>query len=93
MRSCGGLIALVFAASVLLGSCGGGEDSVPWDNYAPSVQSRIQSMIAAENCAGLQREFDSADANDDATRRRTGIGNSALMAYLDEAMADAGCYL
>jgi hypothetical protein len=46
----------------------------------------------AKDCAGLQTEFDTAAANDDAQRARVGEGNAELMAYIDEWLTLAGCY-
>ena len=50
-------------------------------------------MGQAKDCAGLQGEFDMADANDDAQRARVGgDGNADLMAHIDEWLTLAGCY-
>ena len=63
-----------------------------WDNYDASVKERIDSLTDEIDCAGLQREFDTAEANSDMQRARTGDGNADLMAYVDEQMEAAGCY-
>lgn len=60
--------------------------------YSAAVQTRIDAMAADRDCRGLQAEFDTADANDDATRRRTGSGTADLMGYIDDAMRRVGCY-
>jgi hypothetical protein len=65
---------------------------VPWADYDASVQVRIDELQQAADCAALQEEFDTADANSAATMDRTGHGNSALMLYIDEALRLAGCY-
>jgi len=65
---------------------------VPWENYDGSVKTRIDEMDAANDCVGLQSEFDIAYANDDAARERTGTGNAMLMSYIDEALQESGCY-
>lgn len=65
---------------------------VDWENYAPSVKRRIDSMAERKNCQGLQQEFETAEANNDAQLSRVGDGNSDLMAYIDEQMSAAGCY-
>jgi hypothetical protein len=83
--------AVVLVASILLVSCSGSDD-VDWENYDPSVRIRIDSMAAAGDCAGLQEEFDIADANNDAQLARTGDNNADLMSYIDGKMSDAGCY-
>jgi hypothetical protein len=66
--------------------------SVDWENYSPSVKARIDSLAAAGDCSGLQREFDIADENDDAQRARVGSGNADLMDYVDAKLSEAGCY-
>ena len=63
-----------------------------WSKYDSSVKSRIDNLAAAGDCAGLQAEFDIADANDDATRDRTGSGTADLMGYIDDKMRAAACY-
>lgn len=65
---------------------------VPWENYAPSVRTRIDRAYAGQDCAALQQEFDTAADNNDAQRIRTGEGNDDLLEYLDVALEQAGCY-
>lgn len=65
---------------------------IDWGNHAPSVKRRIDSLAEKEDCQGLQQEFDTAEANNDAQLSRVGDGNSDLMGYIDEQMAAAGCY-
>lgn len=74
-----------------LASCGS-DPKMDWKNYSPDVKQRIEGYTASKDCAGLQREFDTADANNDAQRSRTGSNNADLMGYLDDLMRDAGCY-
>ena len=82
------------AAALLLVACGGGDapPDVPWSDYAPAVRTRIDGLAAAKDCAGLQREFDQADANNQSTMSRTGHNNSDLMAYIDWQEKRAGCH-
>ena len=84
--------AVALAGLVLAGCSSGGGDSVPWGDYAPDVQSRIDKLASSKDCAGLQDSFDTADANNEATMKRTGHNNAALMTYIDDAMKSAGCY-
>lgn len=65
---------------------------VPWGDYDPSVQTRIDDLTDAADCSALQAEFDTADANNDITMNRTGHNNADLMTYIDEALELAGCY-
>jgi succinate dehydrogenase/fumarate reductase flavoprotein subunit len=65
---------------------------VPWSDYAPEVHTRIDGLLAAKDCRGLQAEFNQADANNQATMSRTGHNNAALVGYIDTGMRSAGCY-
>lgn len=67
------------------------EGGVDWDNYSPTVKSRIDSLALAKECEELQSEFDTAAANDSAQRNRTGSGNADLMQYINEKLKSAGC--
>lgn len=68
------------------------EAGVPWGDYSPDVKTRIDGLAASKDCTALQDEFNTADANDAATRTRTGHGNTELMTYIDGRMRAAGCY-
>jgi len=83
------LASLALIAGLLVG-CGAA--SVPWSDYAPGLQSSIDRLATSRDCVALQEQFDVSDANDDATRARTGHGNADLMAYIDAKMRSAGCY-
>ena len=75
--------------------CGCGPGPVPevdWSNFHPSVKQRIDRMVAEQDCRGLQHEFDTANRNDDSQRARTGRGNGALMAYIDDKLRKSWCY-
>jgi len=65
---------------------------VQWENYAPEVKIRLDEMMEAKDCEGLQAQFEISDANNEATMNRVGHNNAKLMAYTDEAMRIAGCY-
>jgi hypothetical protein len=84
-RALAALVGLV----ILVSSCNG--DSVPWGDYAPSVKATVDSLEAAKDCAGLQEQFDTADANNAITQARTGHNNAALMSYIDHALRRSGC--
>lgn len=70
----------------------GGGSGVQWEDYDLSVKQRIDSMARDGDCAGLQAEFDTADANNDITMNRTGHNNARLMGYIDDQLDAAGCY-
>ena len=63
-----------------------------WDNYAPSVKPRIDAMIEAKDCEGLQENFEISWGNNEAQMKRVGSNNAKLLTYLDDAMKKIGCY-
>lgn len=65
---------------------------VEWADYDASVKTTIDDLETAKDCAGLQSQFDIADANSEATMNRAGHSNAKLMGYIDEALKAAGCY-
>lgn len=65
---------------------------VPWGDYAPGVQTRIDELKSTKDCTSMQAEFDAADANNAAMMDRVGHSNADLMGYIDAAMRSAGCY-
>lgn len=85
LRGIGAVLVLTVAGACTTGG-------VPWEDYSPSVRADIDALAAAGDCAGLQQQFDTADANNDATMARTGHNNVELMKYIDGKMSDAGCY-
>ena len=66
--------------------------TVQWGDYAAGMQARIDEAANKKDCAGLKKEFDAADKNNEATRARTGHSNTELMKYVDAASKQAGCY-
>lgn len=62
--------------------------AVPWSDYAPGVQARLNGTA---DCSKLQDEFDTADANNAAVAARTGHNNAALMAYIGWLQTRLGC--
>ena len=90
--------SLVLAAIVLAGcgtpsgANGGGTSSVQWKDYAANLQAQLDASANAKDCAALQKQFNAADANSQATVSRTGHNNADLMAYIDGKMRGAGCY-
>ncbi len=58
------------------------DSGVEWSKYAPAVRTRIEKQAKAQDCGGLQNEFDNAERN----------GGTDLMVYVDKLMREAGCY-
>lgn len=89
------LVAYVLLATRTTAPSGGGSGTttgVQWGDYAPGLQGRIDGLASSKDCASLQTEFNNADANNNATMRRTGHNNAELMGYIDDKMRAAGCY-
>ena len=78
---------LAAVALLALTACGGGDtdtdsDTINWGDYAPGLQDRIDEQADAQDCAGLQDEFDTAEGN----------GSVDLRTYIDQQLQAAGCY-
>ena len=85
-------LLIVVACVAGLTACGGSSsasDKEMWTQFAPEVKTRVDGLVAAKDCAGLQKEFDAADENH---KRGGGPKFTDLMKYLDRQMKDAGCY-
>ena len=64
---------------------------VVWSDYDPGVQTDIDLMTSNGDCLGIQSFFGMATATEEAVKSKTGHGNEALTAYLNEALALAKC--
>lgn len=90
---------LIVGAIALFASCGGDNESttptapatteqLTWQESRPDDLKRIIDEDAANSdCDALQETFDVWDNADDPTQTK-----GALLAYIDDAMSDAGCY-
>jgi hypothetical protein len=90
-----GIAIVLVLVAVAGGGLRGGTSSgsgVPWEDYNASLKGQIDSLARSRDCAGLQAQFDAADANHAATPARTGHNNAELMKYIDGKMSAAGCY-
>ena len=108
MATMGSMRLWILAVLILtVAACGGSEttppadsltvkpaptESVEWRDYGPDVQAEIDALAEAKDCVALQEQIDVAVATWNATINRTGHSNAKLIAYLDAAMRDAGCY-
>lgn len=92
--------AAALAALALLASCGTSSPApatptatsppaVPWQDYVPGLKATLDSTT---DCQALQDAFNGADVNNEATMRRTGHNNAALMAYIDWLERQNGCH-
>jgi hypothetical protein len=84
----------ILLAALTLAACGSPapDDPAPtptvtWTDYAPGLQARLD----AATCPQLQKEFDTADANNPAVLARTGHNNADLLAYIDWLQTRRGC--
>ena len=89
----GACAALVLAAcSTSDGGGSGNRGTVPWRDYAPSLQARIDEMARAKNCDGLQLEFNEIGATNLAMRTNFGHGNVEVLNYIGEKEREANCF-
>lgn len=84
------LIGLILSSFITVGCY---NESVDWENYHPQVKQRIDSLAKQGDCAGLQAQFEMAEALSSAQKARTRDGNADLMGYIDQKLEEAGCSL
>lgn len=64
---------------------------VLWPDYAVGTQALIDQYTNLKDCRGLQSYVGMATATEGDIKAKTGHGNDALLKYIDESMAIAGC--
>ncbi|HEY0520451.1 MAG TPA: hypothetical protein VGC84_13235 [Ilumatobacteraceae bacterium] len=65
---------------------------VVWGDYAPALQSKIDAMAVAKDCAGLQLQFNQIGGTNLAMRNRYGHGNVEVLTYIDKKEREASCF-
>ncbi len=65
---------------------------VPWRDYAPSLQAKIDAMALAKDCDGMQVDFNRIGATNLAMRNRFGHGNVEVLQYIDDKEREANCF-
>jgi len=65
---------------------------VPWVDYAPGLQPKLEALYVERNCPALDAEADAASRDSSTTLSRTGHDNAQLTAYLSELRRRAECH-
>jgi len=65
---------------------------VPWRDYEPSMQTKIDAMAAAKDCQGLLVQFNEIGGTNLAVRTKFGHGNEEILQYIDRKERAAGCF-
>ena len=65
--------------------------TVVWGDYAAGTQADIDTLTAAGDCKSLDSQYGGAKANEATVRAESGHGAEAILAYIVEARALAGC--
>jgi hypothetical protein len=66
-------------------------EAVPWADYPPGLQARIEEHVARYDCVALRGERASAEATERDVLVRTGHDNARLHTYLSEHLQALGC--
>ena len=66
--------------------------TVPWRDYAPTLQATIDAMAAAKDCQGLLIQFNDIGGTNLAVRTKFGHGNEEILQYIDGKERAAGCF-
>lgn len=89
------LLGLVAVMAVITSCSGGGGDAAGeyLEEYGGS-RDVYERILASSDCGGLQEEFDTAAANNDAAEPGTPQFRQTLgyMTAADERMQELGCY-
>ena len=91
-----GAVLMAFATTACSGQTAATASAEPaaavqWQDYTSDLQSSIDQLAVAKDCAGLLAQIDAAENNKDATIDRTGHDNAQLISYIHAAIATAGC--
>lgn len=82
--------------ALMLAACSSDSTSttttVPWKDYEPALQTKIDAMAVAKDCTGLQAQFNTIGATNLAVRNRTGHGNVEILSYIDQKEREASCF-
>jgi hypothetical protein len=82
-------MALLFA---LLAGCAASPPPVDWGGkYSTTVKRRLDALIKAKDCDGLQAELATAKATNAAKKRLDGSGTADLVAYIKYGLDKADC--
>jgi hypothetical protein len=86
------VISTVFALALLVAGCGASEPPVDWGGkYTATAKARLDKLIQAKDCDGLQAELATAKATNAAKKRLDGSGTADLVAYIEYGLDKAGC--
>jgi hypothetical protein len=64
---------------------------VVWTDYSSGLQSEIDAYTSTKDCRGIQSFFGMTVATEASMLASKGHGNSAVTAYINEALTIAGC--
>jgi len=84
-------------AALALCACSNGGQSqdgaqIPWRDYPPSLQKKIDAMAAAKDCKGLLLEFNEIGGTNLAVRTKFGHGNTELLQYINTREERDHCF-
>lgn len=86
------VISAMVALALLVAGCGASEPSVDWGGkYSATVKTRLDKLIEAKDCDGLQAELATAKVTNAAKKRLDGSGTADLVAYIEYGLDKAGC--
>lgn len=65
---------------------------VSWNDYAPGLQAKIDTLATARDCVGLQLIFNQIGATNLVERNHFGHGNEEILKYIDAKENALNCY-
>jgi len=80
----------------MLAACSGDKKEttlvVPWRDYEPGLQAKIDAMATAHDCQGLTIEFNQIGGTNLAVRTKFGHGNEEILQYIDTKEHGINCF-
>jgi hypothetical protein len=65
---------------------------VSWQDYAPGMQAKIDTLAASKDCVGMQLVFNQIGGTNLAERNRYGHGNEEILKYIDAKEKAISCF-
>ena len=91
VRACAAAVAALVLVACSSDSPATSKD-VPWTDYEPGLQAKIDGWAAAKDCQNLTLEFNQIGGTNLAVRTKFGHGNEEILDYIDAEQHAAGCF-
>lgn len=84
-------VVILVGVAVLLLMPSDPASAVDWENYDPGLQTQIEQLAAAGDCAALDEMRAEAQASESDQIEQTGNGNEDLIRFIDSELESTEC--